>query len=109
MNTAIVGYINKRYHVLAAWDATTIISRENQIKVRGWIPELSRKHPSVPYFSYIVSSKLLIPGDTFERTQWDEIVINSEVHFSQQQQQWQGLDCFEVQVASVQARRDLGL
>lgn len=109
MNTAIIGYLNNKYHVLATWEIATITTRTNQTKVTKRIKQLSVEYPDIPRFYYIVSSKLLIPGDTFTFEQWDNLVINSRMYYARQQQDWQNINLHDLKIAAIQAKKDLGL
>ena len=109
MNTAIIGRFKGCWYVFSEWETMALLNRENQVKVVREVRKVSGDHPDVPIFHYIVAKKKLSRGGTFKYTEWDNIVVSSQVHYNENPQEWDNVNYYDVMQASKQARQELGL
>ena len=109
MNTAVVGRFKGVWYVFAEWETKVLIDRRNQVAVLNAIRKASADHPEIPIFHYVVLKKLLLVGNTFKYTEWDDLVISSEIHQNENPQEWGKVNLYDVLVASKQAKQELGL
>lgn len=108
MNTAIIGRIDGEYHTLAAWDTYHLMSRENRMKVLQNRISISNEYPEIPIFYYIISKKILLLGETFAISEWDNFVISFETLFNKNEQNWNQIKTTKLITAQTQARKELG-